>query len=508
MTPYTIAILAFPILVCSLLYLWDAAAGKHRRLPPGPLPLPVIGNLHMLGHLPHQALCHLSKKFGPIMSIRLGNVLAIVVSSPCMARLFLKTHDQVFAGRPEMQSVHYFSYGRRGIGFTEYGPYWRNIRKLCTIELLSALKIESFAPMRREEVGFVVQSLKAAAEAEEVVDVTAKVFALIEDITYRMVFGQQKRLDEKLKLKDIIQQTFSMMGAFNLADFVPYFAPFDFQGINRNSKKLRDKFDLILEKIIDEHIQDASTNQETQRDFISVMLSLMNETVDSTQNEAKYMIDRTNIKAIMFEILAAGMDTSATAIEWTLSELIKNQRVMKKLQEELQSAVGSDKMVQESDLVKCDYLDMVVKESLRLHPVGPLLLPHESIEDITINGYFIPKKSRVLINAWSIGRDHNVWSNNANEFYPERFVSCDIDLRGRNFELIPFGSGRRGCPGIQLALTTVKLVVAQFVHCFNWELSNGALASDLDMDEKFSLSVGRANRLQAMPIYRLHVKST
>lgn len=204
------------------------------------------------------------------------------------------------------------------------------------------------------------------------------------------------------------------------------------------------------------------------------------------------------------DILTAAMDTSATAVEWALSELMKHPEEMKKVQKELETAVGLDRMVEESELDNLEYLDMVVKETLRLHPVGPLLLPHESVEDCTINGYHIPKKSRVVINAWAIGRDPEAWTD-PEKFWPERFVSSNIDLRGRDFQLIPFGSGRRGCPGMQLGLTVVKQVVAQLVHCFDWELPDGMLPSELDMSEEFGLVIPRAKHLLAVPTYRLKI---
>lgn len=202
-------------------------------------------------------------------------------------------------------------------------------------------------------------------------------------------------------------------------------------------------------------------------------------------------------------MLAGSMDTSATTIEWALSELLKHPEVMKKVQGELANVVGMEKMVEESDLEKLEYLDMVVKETLRLHPVAPLLLPHASVEDCTVNGFYIPKKSRVIINVWAIGRDPNAWTD-AEKFVPERFVGSDIELRGNHFQLIPFGSGRRRCPGIQLGLVVVKLVLAQLVHCFDWELPDHMLPTELDMTEEFGLTVPRAKHLLAIPSYRLH----
>ena len=203
-------------------------------------------------------------------------------------------------------------------------------------------------------------------------------------------------------------------------------------------------------------------------------------------------------------MLAGSMDTSAAVIEWALSELMKHPRVMKKVQKELEKKVGMNRMVEESDLESLEYLEMVIKETLRLHPVAPLLVPHEAVEDTIIDGYLIPKKSRIIVNAFSIGRDPSAWTE-SEKFLPERFVGSNVDIRGRDFELLPFGSGCRGCPGIQLGITVVRLVLAQLVHCIDWELPNGMLPTELDMTEDFSLVTPRAKHLEAVPTYRLHV---
>ncbi|XVF61726.1 hypothetical protein PTKIN_Ptkin08bG0153500 [Pterospermum kingtungense] len=260
-------------------------------------------------------------------------------------------------------------------------------------------------------------------------------------------------------------------------------------------KTIASAFDDIFEKIIDQPVESKDENR--MKDFIDVMLGFM-----ASEETDQYRVERDTIKAIILDMLAASMDTSTAAIDWTLSELIRHPEVTKKVQKELEKVVGMERMVEESDLEKLEYLDMVVKESFRLHPVAPLLLPHSSMEDCTVNGYHIPKGSRVFVNTWAIGRDQKVWTD-AEKFNPERFVGCDIDLRGRNFELIPFGSGRRGCPGMQLGLTIVRLVVAQLVHCFDWELPDGMLATDLDMTEVFGIVCHKANHLLAIPTWRL-----
>ncbi|GFQ08115.1 cytochrome p450 cyp736a12 [Phtheirospermum japonicum] len=242
--------------------------------------------------------------------------------------------------------------------------------------------------------------------------------------------------------------------------------------------------------------QEGWKNDGTE-DFVDTMMSIMES------GEAGFEFDRRNVKAVLQDLLIAGMDTSSTAVEWALSELFRHPQIMKKLQNELESVVGLDHMVEEQHLHTLEYLDAVIKESLRLHPVArALLIPHESMEDCVIDGFHIPKKSRILVNTWAIGRDPNVWPD-PETFSPERFIGSHIDLKGQHFQLLPFGSGRRGCPGLQLGLTVVKLLVAQLVHCFDWELPNGMFPSDLDMSEHFGLVTSRVEHLMAIPTCRL-----
>ncbi|XP_077228880.1 cytochrome P450 71AU50-like [Tasmannia lanceolata] len=489
-----IAVLAI-VGVWSLVYLLYAMRRKGKRLPPGPLGLPILGSLHLLGELPHRELHKLAKKYGPIMYIRLGLVPTIVVSSPQAAQEFLKTHDLVFANRPIVEVSHYLSFDQKGMAFTPYGPYWRHVRKLCTLELLSHAKIDSFKPMRRQEIRLLVESLKDSSKV--VVDLSAKVASLSVGMTCLMMFGK-KYDDDDLDgrgFQSVIQEALELSAAFNIADYLPYIGALDLKGLRRRTKAVSKVFDKFFEKIIDEHMLARESGH--RMDIVDFLLSLM-ESKDSDLH-----IDRTSVKAIILDLLAGAMDTSATAIEWALSELFRHPQVMKKLQEEIENVVGIERMVEESDLENLEYLDMVVKESMRLHPVAPLLIPHESMEDCVVNGFHIPKKSRVMINAMAIGRDPDSWPN-AEEFLPERFISSNVDVRGRNFQLIPFGSGRRSCPGMQLGLTVVRLVLAQLVHCFDWELPDGMSPGDLDMSETFSLVVPRAKHLMAIPTYRLH----
>jgi len=218
-------------------------------------------------------------------------------------------------------------------------------------------------------------------------------------------------------------------------------------------------------------------------------------------------LGRESIKALLMDMLHAGTDTTSTALEWAMTELLKRPLLMKNAQEELENVVGLNRKVRESDLPHLPYLHAVVKETLRLYPPAPLMVPHESLHSCSLSGYEIPGRTRVIINAWAIGRDPTSWED-AEEFKPERFMGRSVDVKGQDFQLIPFGSGRRGCPGIQLAMVAVEFVLGQLLHCFDWRLPEGIQGPDLDMNEKFGISTRRAVSLLAVPTPRLPVQAS
>lgn len=197
-----------------------------------------------------------------------------------------------------------------------------------------------------------------------------------------------------------------------------------------------------------------------------------------------------------------GTETVASAIEWAMTELMKNPHELRKLQQELADVIGLHRQFHESDLENLPYFRCAMKETLRLHPPIPLLL-HEAAADSVVSGYLIPRDSRVMINVYAIGRDRSVWSE-PDEFRPSRFMDSKApDFKGSDFEFLPFGSGRRSCPGMQLGLYAMELAVAHMLHSFDWKLPDGISSGDLDMTDMFGLTAPRATRLIAVPSYRL-----
>ncbi|PHT80845.1 hypothetical protein T459_13860 [Capsicum annuum] len=367
----------------------------------------------------------------------------------------------------------------------------------AALEVERELKENSFMAAQPEATKAVQKHPPRAASSGVEVDISAKLASLNANMTCLMVFGKKYMDDEfdERGFKDVIEETVILTATPDMGEFIPFLDVFDLQGLTHRMKELAKIFDDFLEKVIYEHVQDSKEDKQT-KDIVDTMMNIMQS------GEAEFEFDRRNVKAIMLDMLIASMDTSATTIDWIFTELIRHPKVMKKLQNELEQIVGLNRMVEESDLEKLVYLDMVIKEGFRLHPIAPLLVPHESIEDCTIDGFDIPKGSRILVNTWAIGRDPEIWPE-PEKFMPERFVGSNIDLRGRDFQLLPFGSGRRSCPGLHLGLTIVRLVLAQLVHCFDWELPNDMKPNDLDMTEKFGLVMARAQHLRAIPTHRL-----
>ena len=199
------------------------------------------------------------------------------------------------------------------------------------------------------------------------------------------------------------------------------------------------------------------------------------------------------------DLFVAGTDTTSSALEWAMAELLHNPEKLLKARVELLQTIGKDKQVKESDITRLPFVQAVVKETFRLHPVVPFLIPHRVEEDTDIDGLTVPKNAQVLVNAWAIGRDPNIWEN-PNSFVPERFLELDMDVKGQNFELIPFGAGRRICPGLPLATRMVHLMLASLIHSCDWKLEDGMTPENMNMEDRFGITLQKAQPLKAIPI--------
>ncbi|RCV34377.1 hypothetical protein SETIT_7G155300v2 [Setaria italica] len=474
------------------------------HVPPSPPALPVLGHLLLVGPLPHVSLRSLARKHGhDLMLLRLGAMPVVVVSSPRAAEAVLRTHDHVFASRPLSLVAEVVMYGSSDIGFAPNGDYWRKVRKLVTTHLLTVKRVQSLRHAREEEVSTVMARIGEAVAAGAAVDVGDLLGSFTNDLACGAVMGKSSRSKDRNKLfRQLVVDTSPLLGGFNVEEFFPFLARFGVISklVRAKSERLRIRWDELLDRLIDDHekkhnkpMSAASDPKDEDDDFIHILLSVRQE----------YGLTRENMKAILLDVFFGGIDTAASVLEYTVIELIQRPQVMRRLQAEVRSIVPSGQdIVSEADLNSMAYLRAVIKESLRLRPVTPLLAPHFSMASCSIDGMVVPAGVRVLINIWAIGRDPRFWQD-AEEFIPERFLdggsAAGVSFKGNDFQFLPFSAGRRQCPGMNLGMAAVEVMLANLVHRFDWEMPPGKEARDIDMTEEFGLVVHRKEKLLLVP---------
>ncbi|KAL6199007.1 hypothetical protein ACLB2K_028795 [Fragaria x ananassa] len=468
-------------------------SGSKFKLPPSPTRLPLIGNLHQLGTLPHRSLGTLSKKHGPLMLLHLGQVPTLVVSSAEMAKEVMKTHDTVFSSRPKTTAANILAYGCYDIGFAPYGEYWRQVRKLCVLELLSLKRVQQFQYAREEEIGVLVNRIRKACLGQSPINLSEMLIKASNNIMSRCVLGQNFVEQNGSWFGELARTLMTQIMGFSLGDFFPSLSWIDsLRGLIARLNKTFVEVDGFLDQLIEEH---KTANREVEsKDFVDILLQLQKD------SSPEFELTRDNLKAILVDMLIGGSDTTSTALEWLMAELMRNRSVMAKLQEEVRRVVGKKARVDVSDLEQMDYLKCVIKEALRLHPPAPLLVPRETIAAVELGGYYIPAKTSVLVNAFAIQRDPEFWDR-PEEFLPERFEGNSVDFRSQDFQFIAFGGGRRGCPGVNFAVAAAEYELANLMYWFDWKLPSGsALAETLDMTEVYGLTVHKKCPLQVVSV--------
>uniref|UniRef100_A0A0E0ACD0 Cytochrome P450 n=1 Tax=Oryza glumipatula TaxID=40148 RepID=A0A0E0ACD0_9ORYZ len=446
------------------------------RLPPGPWTLPIIGSLHhLVGQLPHRAMHDLARRHGPVMLLRIGEVPTLVVSSRDAAREVTKIHDTAFAMRPLSATLCVLTNGGRDLVFAPFGDYWRQVRKIAVTELLTARRVHSFRSIREEEVAAL---LRAVAVAAGTVEMRAALSALVSDITARTVFDN--RCKDRGEFLVLLERTIEFAGGFNPADLWPSSRLAGrLSGVVRRAEECRNSVYKILDGIIQEHQERTSAGGE---DLVDVLLRIQKE------GGLQFPLAMDDIKSIIFDIFSAGSETSAMTLAWAMAELIRNPTAMHKVTAEVRRAFATAGAVSEDALGELPYLHLVIRETLRLHPPLPLLLPRECREPCRVLGYDVTRGTQVLVNAWAIGRDERYWPGGSpEEFRPERFedgeATAAVDFRGADFEFLPFGAGRRMCPGMAFGLANVELPLASLLFNFDWEVPGLADPAKLDMTE-------------------------
>ncbi|KAM3397262.1 premnaspirodiene oxygenase [Capsicum galapagoense] len=471
---------------------------NQRSLPPGPWKLPIIGSMHhLIGALPHHTLTNLSKKYGPLMHLKLGEVDAVIVSSPRLAKEFLKVHDLSFAARFKIAASDVVFYHQKDIVFAEHGDYWKCMRKICIPELLSVKMVKSFSLIRQDEVHNLVASIRSTPN--NVVNMTEKALKLTSSVICRSAFGEV--FDDRDNLLMLMREVLVLLAGFDMVDLFPSWKLLhEISGKRKRLMNMHHKLDVILENIINDHKENKAHGKKGNSEFggedlVDVLLRVMEN------NELPFPMTNDNIKAVILDMFFGGTETSATTIQWALAELMKNPNIMAKAQAEVRWFYKEKKDIDNNDIEKLKYLKCVLKETLRFHPPGPLLPPRECLKETTIDGYTIPLKTKVIVNGWAIGRDPENW-NDPESFVPERFENNSVDFKGSHYQFIPFGAGSRICPGIQYSSADVMYPLAQLLYHFDWKLPHGMKPEDLDMTETFGITARRKNDLHLIAIPR------
>ncbi|XP_024010761.1 cytochrome P450 76C2-like [Eutrema salsugineum] len=468
-------------------------------LPPGPPRLPIIGNIHLVGKNPHRSFADLSKTYGPVMSLKLGFLNAVVIASPDAAREVLSTHDQILSGR-------YFNEAIRSINHHDFSvawlhpssPRWRLLRKLSVTQLFSPQRIEATKALRMKKVQELINFMSEASEREEAVDISRVSFVtalnIISNLLFSVDLGNYDSKNSSV-FQEMVTGVMESIGNPDFANFFPFLRFLDLQGNGKQIKDCSERLFRVFREFYKARIAENSSradNKDVSRsDFLDALIDLSQE-----EDEAELNIENEHL---LLDLFAAGTDTNSSTVEWAMAELLRNPKTMRKVQNEIDRVIGQNGVVQESDIPLLPYLQAVVKETFRLHPAAPLLLPRRAETNVEILGFLVPKDTQVLVNVWAVGRDPSVWEN-PTRFEPERFLGKEIDVKGRDYELTPFGAGRRICPGLPLALKTVPLMLASLLYSFDWKLPNGVVPEDLDMDESFGLTLHKTNPLHALPV--------
>ncbi|CAI0406226.1 unnamed protein product [Linum tenue] len=462
---------------------------RRRQLPPSPpSALPILGHISLLKHPIHRTFHALAQDHGPIFSLRLGNRLAVVVSSATLAEECFTENDVVFANRPELIMGKHIGYNYTTMTQAPYGDHWRNLRRIGAVEIFSAHRLNALLPIRREEVRRLASKL-AHGSHRRVVELKSAFHELTFDTMMRMVAGERFYGDGddrgSREFREVIKEVAARGGATNPGDFVPVMRWIDGGKFEKTVAELAGRMDSFLQKLIEEH-RSKTEKLDSANTMLDHLLKLQ-------ESEPEYYSDQI-IKGLVLVMLLAGTDTSAVTLEWAMSNLLNHPSLLVKAREELDRQIGEERLVDEPDISNLAYLQNIISETLRLYPAAPLLVPHASSEDCVVGEYHLPRGTMLLVNAWAIHRDPNLWDDPLS-FRPERYENGGKE----SYKLIPFGLGRRSCPGAGLAQRVVGFTLGTLIQCFEWERSS---EEEVDMNEGKGITMPKEKPLEAICISR------
>ncbi|WZZ91650.1 cytochrome P450 81C13-like [Brassica napus] len=467
-------------------FLWS----QNSKLPPSPTSLPIIGHLHLIKKFPlPQALHLLSSIHGPVLFLKFGCRPVLVLSSPESIEECFANHDQTLANRPRTITSDHFSYGYKNFGLAPYGDLWRTLRRLSTLEVFSSTSLQKNSFIRNEEVLNLCSRLFRSSVDSRKVDLKYHFTLLTAQVMLRLVSGSRGVEEsgpesEKRFFDDFKSRFFSSM-SMNVCDFFPVLRWIGFKGIEKRVMEMQRMRDEYLQRLIDDiRMKKFDSTGSVVEKFLRLQ-----------ETEPEFYSDDV-IKGIVVLMFNGGTDTSPAVMEWAMSVLLNHPDKLEKLREEIRSNAKHKGIIQDSDLSSLPYLRCVIYETLRLYPVAPLLLPHCSSKRFNLGNYELPENTMLFVNAWDVHRNGELWED-GDVFKPERFEGFLGDRDGYRF--LPFGVGRRACPGAGFGMRTVALAVGALVQCFDWEKVD---EGDIDMRAVFGVAMSKAEPLVALPKLR------
>ncbi|CAN1278240.1 3,9-dihydroxypterocarpan 6A-monooxygenase [Linum perenne] len=513
-TTYTLYYPFFFIwLTTAFLSFFLAKALKRRRIktpsgapPPSPPALPIVGHLHLIGRGLPKSFQALAQTYGPLIQIRMGFSTCVVASNDAVAKQIFKAQDLNFSSRPEFGSSEYFIYRGSRFVTAQYGEYWRFMKKLSMTRLLSVPQLRLFADVVDDEKVRLVMSAARCADDGSLFDLSRygqhRAFTKLTNNTIcRMAMstrcsGIDKDAEE---IAGLVKTCLQLAGRLSVGDILGPFHFLDyFSGTGKKLVGALTKYDRIVSRVIKEHEEKALTfegdlkNGEVWRkDILDILLETCNDPT------AEIKLSQNDIKSFLLELLMASIDTTAATLQWTMAELINRPTILNKLRTEIDSIVGSTRLVKESDVPNLPYLRAVVKESLRLHTAAPMI-PRECTQDCQVNGFQVKVNTRVLVNAYAIMRDPDTWRD-PDKFEPERFLLEEMGYKGNECRFLAFGGGRRACPGMNHGLIVTHTTIGGLVQCFDWKVKG---AGTVDIKLVTGYSGAMASSLVCYPIPR------
>ncbi|CAI9264040.1 unnamed protein product [Lactuca saligna] len=471
-----------------MIWITKVALGKIRNLPPSPFPcLPIVGHLYLLRSPLYRALGKLSARHGPMVMLRLGARRVFLVSSPEAVEECLTTNDITFANRPRLLAGKHLGFDYTTINWSSHDDHWRSLRRLVTLELLSSYRVRTLSVIRAEEVHHLVKKVMYPRVVRDgTMEMKSMLFEVVLNLMMTMISG--RRCDDHgdavmtRRFMEIVQESFKVMGATNVSDYLPWWKSVGGKQLEKKMMALNEKWHVLMQDLIEEQRRNTVVKELEKKNLIEVLLMLQETEPENHSDEV--------IKGLLQVLISAGTYTSSVTMEWMLSLLLNNPETLTKAHAEIDKCVGEDRLVNESDISNLPYLRCIINETMRKYPAAPLIF-HESGKDCMVGGYHIPSGTMLLMNVWAMQNDPKNWED-PKKFKPERFVGLEGSGNAYNYKLMPFGAGRRRCPGENLGMCMIGLTMATLIQCFEWERPSNEM---IDMTEGIGLITPKSKPL-------------